>query len=247
MKPPTALLATLEKALESRGFVRDPGIVRARWRGQVDGRSCHVELSVQGRTRYSGEVRTRDHLGYRLRIDLSTPLHTRLFLVRSAIARNRLVRWIYRLRKQHTIAEVPAALQGFDVVAVDRDFALRLIHQPRVASAIGELLTRDATAKLAGSVHFGPGTIYYSSPILQADAITPERVAEVTENLLSTLTTAEVLPKPEITSVPTRLEALSKRQPLLVAGLILIGGLGALMIVAGLLIALFFLLLSMAR
>lgn len=237
-----AFLEPLNRLLESRGFKRESGFAKIRWSGQLDGRSCIVSISAQGRTRYSGDVRRREHLGYRVRIEMSTSVQVRLFFVPSAFARNRLTRWIYRLRRQEVIAEVPSALQGFDVVATDRNYALRLIHQPSIPAMVGDLLKRFASPLLAGSVHFGPGTIYFASPVLQPESITPEYVADTSENLKSTLAIAEQLPAPQTPCAPTRLEELSKDNPMLVAILFLFGGLSILLIGAVLLISLFVLL-----
>lgn len=237
MKAPASFVEPLGQHLESRGFRRIPELASAHWTGEIDGRSCDVRIATQGRTRYSGEVRRREHLGYRLRIELTTPLNARLFFVREDFAKNWLIRGIYRLRKQHVLNDMPAALKGFRAVTVDREYAQRLIQQPRAVTDIGDLLNLNASATLAGSIHFGPGAVFYASPILQEEALTPECVVEINEKLLSIITSAEALPPPQNRCVPTFLETFSKSQPILAVILILCGVLAAMLIVVGLLIA----------
>ncbi|MGB0133764.1 hypothetical protein [Dokdonella sp.] len=241
MTASAAFVERLSQSLESRELERKSGLGKLAWSGQINGRSCIVTLSRQGRTRYTGEVRSREHLGYRLRIELSTAVRVRLFFVRSGFARNPFIRWVYRWRKQQVLADVPTSLDGFDVVTADRDYALRLVHQPRAATTISDLLTRNASASLAGSIHFGPGTIHYASPILQPETLTPDYTFEAINELLSILATAEQLPAPKVPCTLTRFERLSKDQPLLVAALIILAALAALLLGAGLLILLLFL------
>ncbi|HET9031977.1 MAG TPA: hypothetical protein VFN25_03630 [Dokdonella sp.] len=209
-----------------------------RWVGEVNGRSCEVKITVQGRTRHSGAVRSREQLGYRLRIELSTPLSVGLFFVREGFAQSRLAQWIYRLRKQDVIRHVPASLNGFCVVTNDIEYAQRLIQQPLAMQEVGDLLNRKRSATLAGSVYFGPGAIYYASPIVQADDLTPECVLDINEKLRSIVTDAEVLPPPQVPCSPTALGTLSKSHPILSVILIMGLVLGAMLISAGLLFAL---------
>lgn len=241
MSLPADRLEPIQHALAGAGFERVPASMRSAWRRDRQGRICEVALSPQSRTRYAGEVRLRQRLGYRLRVDLDTEVRTRLFFVREGITRLAPIAWIYRLRRQQVIAQVPTALQGFHVVAREVAWAERLLREADAVDAAGALLHEHATAALAGSVHFGPGSAHYASPILQLEDLGPERILRAIERLESIAAVAERIEPPRIACEPSRLERLSKDHPFVAAFAILGAILAGMLLLVGLMIGIAFL------
>lgn len=219
MNPFQDRLAQLELTFAELGFERVAKLAQAAWCGRLKGRECLVTVAPQGRTRYAGEVRVRQRIGYRLRVELETSVRTRLFFVRQAIADNGVVRWIYRLKKQAVVTP-SAELDGFKVVAREAPWAQRLLGEGTAMTAVGELLRDNATAAFAGSVYFGPtieaGKVYYASPVLQLEDLTPERSLRVIERLLTVAEAAERLPPLAIPCHPSRFERLGQKHPVLI-------------------------------
>lgn len=170
-------------------------------------------------------------LGYILRVDTSTTVKARVFFVREQYTENTFMRWIYHLRRQTVIDNVPAALGGFHVVARDSHWAQRLLRETGVVAAAAGLLKERASTARAGSVHFGPGSLHYASPILQADDLTPAYLQNVIERLTTIGAGAERTPPPTIVTELTRLEKLSKQHPI-AAGIVILSGILALLFAA---------------
>jgi len=226
---------SLADALAALGFERISRFGAAAWRGRPQGRDCKVSVSRQGRTHYTGASRIRQHLGYRLRIELETVVSTRLFFVKESVTSNAVVRWIYRWRQQAVVERTPPVLRGFQVVARDAPWAERLLAERDAMQDVAHLLTDGASSKLAGSVYFQPGNVYYGSPILQG-VVTADRVVDVIRRLDGVARAAERIAAPDVVSQPTRFERFAKRRPA-AFGCLLLGGCLAALIVLALLLA----------
>jgi hypothetical protein len=81
----------LGPALTALGLERSQRFGVLRWTGQYEGRVVTLSISRQGRTRYAGEVRYRQQLGFRLRIELQTKVLTRFYLVPAGFANSGLM------------------------------------------------------------------------------------------------------------------------------------------------------------
>jgi hypothetical protein len=99
-------------------------------------------------------------------------------------------------------------------------------------------LREHATATLAGSVYFGPGSVHYSSPILQAQNLGPEETLLAIERLESIATAAERIAAPQTSIKASWLERLSKDHPFIAGFVILSAILAGLLVVVGLILAL---------
>ena len=220
------IIADVDASLTSLGFTRSTTLAQVKWRGETHNRACLISIAPRKRTRHSGGVRGSELLGYVLRIDLGIAVSVRLLFVRSAFAHSAIVRWVYRLRRQKVIAEVPAALQGFCGVTTDPDWSRRLLLDPDAIAATASLLRQDAKPDFAGSVYFGPDTLYYASPIVPLQRLTALRTLTALDQLETVAVAAERLPAPVKPARMTWLEALTKRSPLL-SVLVIIGGLMA--------------------
>jgi hypothetical protein len=231
-------LDPIQEALARAGFERAPSTLRTAWRRDQNGRICKVGLIRQSKTRYAGEIRVRQPLGYRLRIDLDTAVGTRLFFVRESITAWAPVAWVYRLRKQVVIAQLPPALEGFHVVARDAPWAERLLQEAEAVEAAGALLHEHATATLAGSVYFGPGSLHYASPILQIHDLGPDQTLLAIDRLDTIAAAAERIESPRSAVKLSRLERLSKDHPYVAAFVILGAILFGLLLVVGLMLGL---------
>lgn len=228
---------TLADALESRGFESISRFGATGWQGRHEGRGCKVMVSRQSRTKYAGEVRYRKHLGWRLRIELETVVHTRLFFVKESVTSSSIIRWIYRWRKQAVVEQVPPELDGFRVVAVDEAYAERLVSERDAMAQVGHLLRDEASAALKGSVHMLPGTVFYGSPILSRDQVTTDRVLAVIRRLDEITRAAESIPPPTVPSRLSRFEKFAKRRPVAAVLMFLGGCLAALALFALLIVA----------
>lgn len=236
MTTPQQVAAAIDAALEPLGFSRANGLAQTSWSGETHGRNRRVSIAARKRTRYSGEVRRSELLGYQLRIELGTTTHVRLFFVRSGFARSMIVRWLYRLRRQKVIGEVPPALQGFCVVTPDPEWSRPLLQDPEAIAAIAHLLTEDAAPNFAGSVHFAPGTVHYASPIVPLERLTPLHALTQLDRLEALAVGAERLPAPEIPAQTTGFEAWAQHNPLALALAVIAGLMLILLIGAGLMI-----------
>ncbi len=225
-------LAELDRVFGERGLARVPRMAQAGWEGRVGGRHCAISVAPQKRTRYAGEVRVRQQIGYRLRVELETSVRTRLFFVRGAVASNPLVRLIYRLRRQAVLV-APAALPGFSVVTSDATWAHGFLAQPAAMAATAELVADLATPTFAGSVYFSPtserGMLYYGSPTIQLEEVTAERALRVIERLTGIAATAERLPAPQVAVQIGAFGRFSEKHPALLA----IGLLGCALVALG--------------
>ena len=225
----------LNEGLAALGFERSQHLGATVWSGKHQGRGCTIRVSRQGRTRYAGEVRLRQHLGFRLRIELETPVRTRLYFVKQSFTSGALVGWIYRWRRQEVVDSVPEVLAGFTAVTKERAWAQRLLEEREAMEDVAHLLRDGASPKLMGSVHLSPGEVHYGSPILAAADVTLEKVADSIRRLERIAQAAERIPPPQTTEELGRFERFAKSSPL-AAALLFLGGCLALLFVFALLL-----------
>jgi len=226
---PSAFSALLQR-LEALGFKKRSSFGSLIWQGQYQGRETILTISRQSRTRYQGQSRRRQHLGWRLRIEIGCQVLTRLFFVKESATRWRLVRWLYRLKKQSVIEDLPKVLEGFDVVARDAAWGRDLLKDQAAMLRVASLLTERSSARLRGSVYFQPERLHYGSGLLQPSDIDAPWVESLLQRAGQIADSAERLPGPQIQDKTTRLERLSREQPLIGGCLILAALLGGLII-----------------
>ena len=218
-------VAALEQELSRLGFSRRVGSTQISWRGRWSGRDCIVSVARERRTSYAGEVRLRETLGYRLRAELATTIRTQLYFVREGFARNALVRWVYRLRRQLVIERLPDDLRGFVAVTIDRDWAERFVTESGTTGEVCSLLTEGATTALAGNVYIAPtsesGRVYYASPIVDLDTLSADRSRVVLDRLERIGAAAERLPPPTVVREVGAFGRFSEKYPWAIA----VGGL----------------------
>ena len=212
----------ISEALGARGFVPKKRFASMLWERPAPG-GCTIALSRQSRTRYAGEVRYRQHLGFRVRIDLDCEVYTGLYFVKSGLARSRILRRIWRWRRLHLVEELPAGLDGHVMLAREPDWADRLLLDGDTTGALGDLLDRHA-GKLAGSVYLEPGTLAYASPILTASMVEASFVEQTLDELETVRDACARIPPPRRALPPSKLRAFTRDRPL-AAALLTIGAL----------------------
>lgn len=222
------LVALLDASLAGGGWQRSSGLGHAKWERAIDGRTLVLRLSAVSRTGYSGEVRYRKRLGYKLRLDVSTAAPVRVFFVRSGFADNFIVRWIWRLRRQHRVETSSTYLDGFTVAATNVAWARALTMDASAMADVGALLNDGAAPTYAGSVYLSPQQLHYASPILPAEAITVERANTVVVQMLCVAERIDALPKPSTAEAETALEHFARQRPRVVV-MVLFGGVLALL------------------
>jgi hypothetical protein len=201
---------------------------KATWVGEWNGHSVRVSVSRQSRTRYAGEVRYRQQLGFRLRIECATGVATKLFFVPQGFASNFLVKFVYRLRRQVVLAEVPAELEGFRVVATDVRWGWAVLGHDEVVRQISYLLLEDATPALYGSVHLMPSELHFASPNLSREQLTGERLETALERVTWIAGAVDRLPPPAKPTELSRWERFAKEHGAVAGAIILVGILGVL-------------------
>lgn len=209
------LRQAVDEVLGGLGFVPDGQA--GRWRSDRDGRSWTARLSRDQRTKYAGEVRYRRTLGYRLRIDVTTSVKARLYLVKQGFTTSGLIRRIYRWRRLEVLPRGLPGLPEFVPVTRNPDWARRLLADPVASQAAAALSEYRAEAGAAASVYFEPGTLYYASPRLQPQDATVERLTWTVERLSELVRAAERLPAPERPAALNRVEVFAKANPALAA------------------------------
>lgn len=222
----------LGRALTALGLERSQRFGVMQWKGQYEGRAVTLSISRQGRTRYAGEIRYRQHLGFRLRIELQTAVPIRFYLVPAGFANSGLMRRIYRWRGTQVIDKVPEALADFRGVARDAPWGQRLLACSELIDDIAGLLTERTHGGLQGSVYFEPETLHYGSSILKRADFEADWVRSILERLARIAAVADHLPPPQRQDRPSRFAGLARRRPLLAAFLMLGGFLGVLMVFA---------------
>ncbi len=218
----------LFERLAELGFEKQSRFGNLIWSGAYQGRGTTLTISRQGRTRHQGKTRRRQYLGWRLRIEMGCGVMTRLFFVKGSVTQWRLLRWLYRLKKQFVIEDLPEVLDGFHVVARDAIWARNLLKDQATMLRVASLLTERSTERLRGSIYFQPERLHYGSGLLQPGDIDTAWVEGILQRAAQIADNAERLPGPMIKDQTTRFEQLSRNQPLLAAGLILsilLGGL----------------------
>jgi hypothetical protein len=223
----------LGEALAANGFAMDHNAAgHFSWRGQWGGRRCVVRVAPRRRTRYAGEVRYRSTECFHLRIELETGVRTQLFFVRKSFARNVLVRFLYKLRKQSAMPDRLPGLDGFIAVTVDPAWARQFVCDTAAVAKVAELVRDHASMIYAGSVYFLPaaeiGKLHYGSPILHRDLVTAERAFAVLNALADICRAAERLPPPHVTPEVGAITKWSEEHPAMIAaGILLLGFIGA--------------------
>lgn len=202
------------RTLEPLGFVRRDG--RHQWQREADGRSWRVSFGPQNRTRYYGELRTRQIQGWRLRIDITTRVMVRAYVVRAGIASHGVMRWFYRWRRFEHVP-VPHGADGFEVVTSDAGWVEPLLREPAALQAFTALAEFRTGAGDAASVYFEPGGLHYASPLLQAVEVQAPRLVETIERLTVLAREADRQPPSARPVRLTAAERFLREQPYLVA------------------------------
>ncbi|MEM9302353.1 MAG: hypothetical protein AAGE01_09605 [Pseudomonadota bacterium] len=236
----------LGQGLIDLGFERSARKGAVIWTGQVEGRETTIVISIQSRTQYAGDVKTRRHLGFRLRIQLSTTVPTRLYLVVASFAENGLMRRIYRWRRQQVLTTMPAELSEYRGVAKDLSWGRSLLERSEIVQDIAGLIEEKTERGVKGSVYFEPGELHYGSGILARDDFEPDWVASVLDRLGRIAATAESIPPPRITEKIGRIGQFTRDNPaggaIAFLGAIAVVGLGlSLLVVGALFLFVFFL------
>ena len=211
----------LAEGLKDLGFVRESSLASAIWKANLGDRDWKLTLSTQSRTKYHGEVRTRQRLGFRFRIEVTTVVKTRLFWVRSGIANSTLIGWIYRLRRHEVVRQLSDTLPGHEFVAHDHSWARALARRPQAMAAAARLSVLPKNGTVGSSVYFCPQTLNFGSGILQPDDIHTDQISQWINDLNTLASEAESIPKPGKESETSTLERLAKQNPLLSAMAIL--------------------------
>ncbi len=229
-------LPALESSLSARGFVRGPARTEAVWTGMLDGRECVVRVAAQRRTRYSGDVRQRTLLGYRLRVEFATTVRTQLYLVPRQFPESALIRWIYRLRRYRVIAPLAEPLQDFAAVTIDQGWSERLIALSDIAQDVAWLLSDGRSPTLAGSVHLAPtsasGRLWYASPIVGEERLGSEQLQKILDAMQRLVAGAEDLPAPQVVREVSAFGRLGERYPWAIAVGLPVGGMAILGLLA---------------
>ena len=202
--------------LVSLGFevATSPGAKK--WVGIVGGREVAVIIRRVSRTRYAGEVRYRQALGFRLAVEAATSVPTELFLVPQSFADHRLIRWWYRVRGRQVLGAVPAGFDGFRAVSgVEPAWAERFLADPDVPGLAAGLLSEKTEAGVKGSVYLVPGFAVYGSGNLQAQDLDPEWAATVLHRIVALAGIVERLPRPLQPRNPSRFAILARKNPVL--------------------------------
>ncbi|MEZ5421379.1 MAG: hypothetical protein R2708_29125 [Vicinamibacterales bacterium] len=225
LPPPGAGAPAIFEAL---GFTPHSG---GQWRRESDGRTWRLSFRPQRRTKYYGEVRTRQTQGWRLRVDTTTSVPVRAYAVRRGLAQNGLMRRIYRWRGfQHLPLSAPA--DRFEMITSDAEWVRRLLAAPDTFAAFAALAEYREQAGQAASVYFDPQSLHYASPLWQPSDLTSERVTAVLGGLESLAAAADRLPPPARPSRLTAVETLLRANPWMAAvayfaiAMAVLGGLG---------------------
>lgn len=194
---------TLDEAFAELGFVNSQRLGRKQWKGDWEGRSWTVAISQQTRTNSAGDVRYAQRTGFRVRISLSTTLRARLFLVREKFASFPLVRLIYRLRRLQVVTDLVPPLDDYQAVTSDAAWASKVLGDRRVAAAAEQLTAGSSDLLRTGSLHYGPGSIHWVSPLLQGPQITTTFVLETVDLLLELASASEAMAPPQARVLPS--------------------------------------------
>lgn len=215
--------ARISQVLAQLQFVqgRDGG----QWLRVQDGRSWTATFSPQRRTQYHYDaVRTTRIQGYRLRIEVTTSVMVRAFMVRSDITSNTLVRWIYRLKGYQTVPITHPRMAVFRMVTGDPGWVGQLLRKSAPSQALAALAEFREQAGQAASVYFQPGRLHYASPLLGADEVQASRLVKTVSNLTTLVREAESLPPPTRPARLSRMEVYAREHRFIMAAGILAGG-----------------------
>lgn len=217
--------ATIGTSLAELGFEPARATGHFAWHGRWNDRDCIVRVSPLRRTGYAGEVRYRTTLGYQLRVELESDIRTFLSFVRRSFTRNFVIRQVYKWRKQAVLHDMPPALADFPAVTIDVDWSRRFLAESDAIADVAALINEDAAPAYAGSVYFMPtsrmGKLYYGSPILALDKITPERTKAVLERMDRIASAAERLPAPQVEKKAGTIGRFAEKHPWATAAAVL--------------------------
>lgn len=209
------------RALAPFGFTDDGHA--GRWQSRPAGRVWTVTFSPDRRTKYYGEVRVRDTIGFRLRIDVAVSVMMRVYVLRSGVASNPVIRRIHRWRGLHPLPS-PVGVDGrFEIVTIDPVWTSRLVVQPRAAAALDTLVEFREAAGASSSVYVEPGGLHYASPRWQISDIEEARIGAIVTALGSLAEEAERQPPPERPAQLNWLERFFRTRPYL-AAILSVGG-----------------------
>ena len=231
--------ASLEQALTDKGFVRVPGMGYLAWQGMVGERRYTVSVAPIARTTYPMEFRRRVTVGHRLGVELVTTVRIQLFFMSARAADRLVLRSLHRLKGFSTLhpASVPA---GYCVVTNDARWADRLCQQAHAMAAVTSLMDEGESPENRGSVYFradsSTGLACFGSPT-STDDVESGQLDRIFAQLAALADAAEGLPAPTAHVTLGRWGRLTEGNPLLGVFLLFMGavvllGLGALMIVA---------------
>lgn len=213
-------VAAITAAVGEQGFAVEHKMGRTLWTGWRGSRSCRVELSRVSRTKYYGEIRTRKTLGFKLSVNVATAPSVRHFFVRSSTARSGLLGFIYRFQGKK-VMDSPPALGDFTVVTKDERWSARLLGSDEAVRAAADLIGVQREDQRTSSVYFGPtsdgGRLYFSSPTLQPDELSPEQVVSTIERVERLAEAADQVAPPEAPATPSRFERLAEDRPYVAA------------------------------
>ncbi len=214
------------RALGEVGFVEDGKTTR--WRCEMEGRRLTATFSRDHRTRYSGDIRTRHTLGYRLRIEVETSAKVRMYIVKESVTENRIMQFMYRrFKRMHVLPEVPSGCEGFRIVTRNPEWTRRLIARPLALSAMADLTVLIDEAGATSSVYFEPLTLCYASPRLQPSDIVSNRFATIALQLADLARAADEIEAPDRPEELGRFGAYAKAHPAAVGAGVLLGCLAA--------------------
>jgi hypothetical protein len=238
VSPLQAAVADIDRALRDAGFTSQPGPGIARWEGRHGSRSWCLMAVPRHRTRYLGEIRTRQHTGWTFNIETETEVATQLQIVGSHIAAGRFMRWLYRRRGQQVLHPLPGPLQDFSAVAAEAPWAQALLARPSTGPDLAALLAlppgRPAGAPQA-YVMFSPRKLLCGWQAPEAGSDSAAHFLQAVAHLSTLARTAEALPPPLRPCQPSRLANWARERPVWLA-LALLGGGMLLMALAALLL-----------
>lgn len=222
--------AALARGLEAQGYRRSDGLGLQAWQAERAGRTVRINLARRSRTRYVGEIRTRELLGFVLGVECSTTVQSRLvWWVPLGLGRNVLMRWLNR-RRGVQVLSFPAVLPpGRGLLACEPDWAGQVVASPAM-EVVAALLEGVDGRPMRGSLVLHPGRWQSTGPVQALEAITPDSVAQHVNTVLELAQQVEALPPPRHPVTLTPMERWTAAHPVLFT----LGLLGACLVALGL-------------
>jgi len=229
MKPTAAAAGTaLAQALKAEGWrpVRRSGLWT--WETERDGRTLRVSLLRRSRTRYHGEIRSRQLLGLTVGVDCSTSVQGRLiWWVPLGLADNPVMRWLNR-RRGIKVLRFPAQLPpGRGLMTHESAWAEQVVASPAM-EVVAALFEQADDRPMGASLMLQPGRWSYTAPLQQPEDLRAEVVAQQVNTLVELAQRVEALPPPRRPLVLTAYERWIRDHPVLLAVGLLLGATGLL-------------------